>query len=295
MDYGWHYDQLVDRARGRILKGYSERHHVLPRCLGGGDEPENLVRLTAEEHYVAHQLLIRIHPAERRLVWAAHLMATRPGNKLYGWLRRAMSEARRGTKQSPEHIAKLAAVRKGRKASDETKAKLAAKSLGRPKSPETIALMKEVSRRRGISPETRAKMNAANEVRHAAARERTAAVKAASREARLAAREEVRAARAEAKANRKRAPHSPETRAKMSAAAKGRKKTPEHCAAISASKLGVKRTPHSEATKRKMAESQKRASKTRDQSYMQDPEYRAQQAAKMRVIWAERRAAKLKG
>lgn len=64
-----------------------------PRCLGGGNEPGNLVRLTPEEHYLAHQLLVKIHPTVPGLVTAAVTMtANRPGNKLYGWLRRRVSE-----------------------------------------------------------------------------------------------------------------------------------------------------------------------------------------------------------
>lgn len=39
---------------------YSERHHILPKALGGSDKSANLVRLTAREHFVAHLLLARI-------------------------------------------------------------------------------------------------------------------------------------------------------------------------------------------------------------------------------------------
>ena len=62
MNYRRHYDRLIERARNRVLSGYVERHHVLPRCMGGGNESSNLVQLTAEEHYVAHQLLHKMHP-----------------------------------------------------------------------------------------------------------------------------------------------------------------------------------------------------------------------------------------
>jgi len=94
MNYQRHYDRLIERARVRELCGYSERHHVLPRCLGGANEVCNLVRLTPEEHYVAHQLLVKIHPDNGSLLWAAKQMSrNRPGrqNKLYGWLRRKFS------------------------------------------------------------------------------------------------------------------------------------------------------------------------------------------------------------
>lgn len=32
-------------------------HHITPRHMGGGDEPENLIQLTIEEHAEAHRLL----------------------------------------------------------------------------------------------------------------------------------------------------------------------------------------------------------------------------------------------
>lgn len=92
MDYQHHYNLLIERARSRLLEGYRELHHIIPRCLGGTDEPNNLVYLTAKEHYVAHQLLVKIHPTEPKLVYAAKMMSANPWgkrgtNRLYGWLR----------------------------------------------------------------------------------------------------------------------------------------------------------------------------------------------------------------
>jgi hypothetical protein len=58
MNYAAHYERLIARAhaRGRP-EGYVERHHAIPRHAGGSDEPENVVWLTAREHFVAHMLL----------------------------------------------------------------------------------------------------------------------------------------------------------------------------------------------------------------------------------------------
>ena len=92
MNYSKIYNQLIERAKTRILEGYSEKHHIIPKCLGGSNNSENLVKLTPEEHYVAHQLLVKIYPDKPKLVFAAHKMCQgRPGNKLYGWLRRKYS------------------------------------------------------------------------------------------------------------------------------------------------------------------------------------------------------------
>ena len=49
------------------IKGKYENHHILPKCLNGSDEPYNLVKLSAREHYIAHKLLIKIYPNEQCL------------------------------------------------------------------------------------------------------------------------------------------------------------------------------------------------------------------------------------
>ena len=92
MDYRKHYQLLVERAKNRKLESYSERHHIIPRCLGGSDDEANLVSLTPEEHYLAHQLLVKMYPGNPKLVYAANMMIpNRPSNKMYGWLKRRFS------------------------------------------------------------------------------------------------------------------------------------------------------------------------------------------------------------
>jgi len=61
MNYLYHYHSLIERARTRITTGYKESHHIIPKCSGGGNDPANLVDLTAREHYIAHILLAKIH------------------------------------------------------------------------------------------------------------------------------------------------------------------------------------------------------------------------------------------
>lgn len=96
MNYAKIYGSLIDRARNRLLVGYKESHHVTPRCMGGDDSPENLVDLTPEEHYLAHLVLVKMYPGNRKLVYAANMMCSTVGkrnNKLFGWLRRKMALA----------------------------------------------------------------------------------------------------------------------------------------------------------------------------------------------------------
>lgn len=39
---------------------YYERHHIIPRCIGGEDHVNNLVLLTAREHFLCHWLLTKM-------------------------------------------------------------------------------------------------------------------------------------------------------------------------------------------------------------------------------------------
>ena len=61
MNYHKHYNQLIDRAKTRNIFSSKESHHILPKCIGGTDDPSNLVDLTLREHYIAHILLAKIH------------------------------------------------------------------------------------------------------------------------------------------------------------------------------------------------------------------------------------------
>lgn len=123
MNYRKIYNDLIDRARNRILNDYTESHHIIPRCMGGPDDNKNLIELTAEEHYLAHLLLVKIYPDIPGLVLAARYMCydnngRRINNKMFGWIRRkhseAMSKINSGRVWSPEIIAKRATGQKGR-------------------------------------------------------------------------------------------------------------------------------------------------------------------------------------
>lgn len=87
MNYKKIYNSIIDRAKTRIVEGYTELHHIVPKCLGGSNDSENLVSLTAEEHYIAHLLLVKIYPDNRSLWYAANMMANR-NNKMYAWTRK---------------------------------------------------------------------------------------------------------------------------------------------------------------------------------------------------------------
>ncbi len=96
MNYKKHYNFLIERAKNRILEGYQERHHIIPKCIGGNDDKNNLVGLTPEEHFFAHVLLIKIYPDNDALVRAINKMCQghkgKRTRRMYGWLKRKYAQ-----------------------------------------------------------------------------------------------------------------------------------------------------------------------------------------------------------
>lgn len=61
MNYQAIYNSLCLRGQTPRSLDYSERHHIIPRHVGGTDDQSNLTSLTYKEHRLAHVLLYRIH------------------------------------------------------------------------------------------------------------------------------------------------------------------------------------------------------------------------------------------
>ena len=72
----WYFEIVKNSLSGRIKSGYTEAHHIVPRCMGGNDDTSNLVNLTAREHYICHLLLTKMTKGQIRekLVHAVMLM-----------------------------------------------------------------------------------------------------------------------------------------------------------------------------------------------------------------------------
>jgi hypothetical protein len=60
--YNW-YCSIVELARvedrTKTSEEYYEKHHIVPRSLGGTNDPKNLVLLTGREHFICHLLLTK--------------------------------------------------------------------------------------------------------------------------------------------------------------------------------------------------------------------------------------------
>lgn len=72
------YDLIIERANTRDAKSMEvyEKHHILPKSLGGNDKKENIVILTPKEHYICHLLLVKFTcgKSRRSMAWALHRM-----------------------------------------------------------------------------------------------------------------------------------------------------------------------------------------------------------------------------
>lgn len=81
MNYSKHYDLLMLKAKNRELpeKTYTEKHHIIPKCLGGDNKKENIVKLLPREHYISHLLLFKMYPHNQHLAYALWMMCN--GNR----------------------------------------------------------------------------------------------------------------------------------------------------------------------------------------------------------------------
>jgi len=64
--YSKTYFAITSNAKKRITEGYTELHHIIPQSIGGSNDKENLVELTAREHFICHWLLIKMTEGEDR-------------------------------------------------------------------------------------------------------------------------------------------------------------------------------------------------------------------------------------
>lgn len=187
MDYKKIYNQIIERAKSeeRIKSPnfYYESHHIIPKCLGGGDIENNLVLLTTKEHFVCHKLLILIYPNQPKLVYALWMMSN--GSNVYRTkhlkvssrdykLSRKLyiethSEKMKGRIVSEEIGKKISESKKGFKFNEESRKKMSESQkekigdknsfYGRKHTEESKRKMSESAKKRKVSEETKLKMS----------------------------------------------------------------------------------------------------------------------------------------
>lgn len=139
MDYEKHYNNLIHsrqiqqehRKHQKKSGEYFETHHILPKCLGGNNDPINLILLTGREHFIAHKLLWKIHGGILfYAVWRMSLPTTTSGvgtvvtSRQFEYLRKQQRVNNR--RYGKDHW------NYGKKHSKEAKKKMSLAKLGKP-------------------------------------------------------------------------------------------------------------------------------------------------------------------
>lgn len=151
----WYYT-IIENAKPRQNDGYVEKHHIIPRCIGGSDTEDNIVLLTYREHYLCHWLLTKFSTGRtyRKMCTALGVMSgTRTKNadlydrskQISSWQydrsKRAFRDGRVGVPMSDEQRKKLSDIGKtkvgslsnswGYKHSDESRQKMREAKTGK--------------------------------------------------------------------------------------------------------------------------------------------------------------------
>lgn len=122
------YENFINNileTRGRFACGeeYCERHHIVPKCMNGTDDKDNLIDLYAHEHFIAHKLLANENPDNSKLVYAWWMMAhVQSGNQQRCVSPEEYEVARKAFAKTHSEIASQALI--GHVVSDESRAKI---------------------------------------------------------------------------------------------------------------------------------------------------------------------------
>lgn len=160
MNYKRIHDEIILNRRQNPLPNdvYGERHHVIPKSLGGNNTKENLVRLTAREHFIVHLLLVRMYPKHsierHKMLWAVKRMRTGKPSKNTN---RSDTTSRLYEYHRLEFSEMMREVNKTRPRTKEWRDNISAAKRGKPRTAETVEKMRIGSKLRWESEEYREK------------------------------------------------------------------------------------------------------------------------------------------
>ena len=145
--YTVYYNKIIGNAKDRKLLGYKERHHIIPQSLGGSNKKENLVYLTAREHFICHWLLIKMTSStdKAKMLYALNMMrvkntkqdrySTKITSRVYEKYRQELSKTISKTNKG-----KIPWNKGGSDLTDDQRENIRIAALNRPKpTPESIA------------------------------------------------------------------------------------------------------------------------------------------------------------
>ena len=162
------YYKITSNAKQRITEGYTEHHHIIPESMGGPTTAENMVHLTAREHFICHWLLVKMTEGKDRsdMLYALNGMrAENKHQKRYNTKITARVYEKYRIEFAENHSKRMKgrpAWNKGIPQTDDHKEKNRQAALQRePKSEETIAKWKESREGYTHSEETKQKQSLA--------------------------------------------------------------------------------------------------------------------------------------
>lgn len=143
----WYYS-IVANAKSRLDSGdYTEKHHIIPKSLGGDNSKSNLVKLKPKEHFVCHRLLTKMvaeNSAKIKMHNAAFQMAIKSSNQK----RHSISSRTYEILRRNKSLAMMGNTYGSRPMSEETKRKISEAKCG-----------KSVGAGRTMSKETKKKLS----------------------------------------------------------------------------------------------------------------------------------------
>jgi hypothetical protein len=137
MDYLAIYTNIINLAKQRIQpEGYFEKHHIIPKCMGGTNNKDNIIALTAREHYICHKLLCEIYPDNHKLKLAIWIMINGAKSKSHNGNRNYYISSREYDRLKLEYSKakkelNLPAWNRGKPHSEETKLRIKNAIAGR--------------------------------------------------------------------------------------------------------------------------------------------------------------------
>lgn len=128
--YATTYNNIIANAQQRTIDGYTEKHHIIPKSMGGTDSTSNIVKLTSREHYICHALLVKMVESKQhmyKMMSAFNMMhmdayGNRYTSKLYEYNKhqyyKLKSELQKGIPRTIEARLKQSTTTKGKPWSD---------------------------------------------------------------------------------------------------------------------------------------------------------------------------------
>ncbi len=126
------YFNIMETRKNRILceNMYYENHHIIPKSLGGKNNIENMIYLTAKEHFIVHWLLTKMcedRNSIRKMKYAFFCMVNLVNRNHKRFFSSRQFEIARKHNVDAN---KMGNSNKGSKWSDESKKKLSKSKLG---------------------------------------------------------------------------------------------------------------------------------------------------------------------